>query len=288
VPAPESDPSPDFTEQKAPRLSNELEAALANLEDVARTAKRSSALLTKAANELEKRAKSGDLSSLRDARSKVAAAGRDAALSATRAADAWPWPTEDAEEAYLERHYGDELTAEATSRGLRLYPYDGGWSAFPVLIRPDARGRAVRIDRKRSRAMRPSAILDLVVKARKAKPRQTPERFIEILYTGYRGALGLSALERNLFRENTAVQLIEVYRALTPLPDSSKDYSIEEFKRDIHQLNLSGVRATKAGATVHFSAATGTKGGGRGVLTVIDDQAQPHQYYAVSFQAVNR
>lgn len=269
-------------------MSGQLEEALARLESLAQDAKRSSAQLSKAAANLEKRAKNGELAALRDARARLADAGRAAADAANRCADAWPWPTDDAEERYIAAGFGAELTALAEARGIRCYPYDGGWSAFPVLIRTDARGRTLRIDRKKSKYLRPSAVVDQISAARRAKPRQTPDRFIEILYAGYRAAAGINALDQNLFRDNAAVQLVDVYKALTTLPDAAKEYPIEEFQRDIHQLNMSGVRATKAGAEVHFSAATGTKGAGRSVLTVIDENATPHQYFSVSFRAADR
>jgi len=269
-------------------VSGDLEGALARLDELTQEAKRASAQLAKAVAAVEKQAKHGDLASLRDARAKLAEAGRVAQTAAARCADAWPWPAEADEERYLADGYGAELAAAAEARGMRCYPYDGGWSAFPVLLRTDPRGRTLRIDRKKSKSLRPSVVVDQIAAARRAKPRQSPERFIEILYAGYRAAAGINALEQNLFRSEAAVQLVDVYKALTTLPDAAKEYPIEEFQRDIHQLNMSGVRATKAGAEVHFSAATGTKGAGRSVLTVIDEHATPHHYFSVNFRAAGR
>lgn len=269
-------------------MAEGLEFALGDIQKLARESRDIAARLAKHAAEVEKLAKQGELKGLRDARIKLAEYGREAQNAALRAAEAWPWSTEEEEEQFLKTSYGDELSRLAEARGIRCYRYDGGWSAFPVLIRLDERGRSLRIDRKRTKLLSPSAVVDLIAAARKAKPRQTPERFIEILYTGYRSALGANALERQLFRTDSAVQLVEVYRALTPLPDAAKDYAIEEFQRDIHQLNMSGVRSTKAGDEVHFSAATGTKGAGRSVLTVIDEHATPHHYFSVSFRGAER
>ena len=55
---------------------------------------------------------------------------------------------------------------------------------------------------------------------------------------------------------------------------------------EIHTTIDQGV-LVKGGAEVHFSAATGTKGLGRSVLTVIDESATPHQYFSVSFRAAD-
>ena len=82
----------------------------------------------------------------------------------------------------------------------------------------------------------------------------------------------------------TVIQLLEIYDLFTLLPGQSKEYSRQEFARDIYLLDRSGVVATKKGARVSFPASTGTRLVSR-TLSVINEHGEEKRYYGVSFSA---
>jgi len=80
-----------------------------------------------------------------------------------------------------------------------------------------------------------------------------------------------------------AIPLLDIYELFTMLPGQSRDYSKQEFARDIYLLDSSNVTATKSGAEIRFAASTGTKAGR--VISIIDERGEERKYYAVSFTA---
>jgi hypothetical protein len=79
--------------------------------------------------------------------------------------------------------------------------------------------------------------------------------------------------------------LSEVYKSLTLHPDARREYPLEAFARDLFLLDRSGLSTTKDGMRMFFSSSTSSKGGG-GVLTVLDDEGAPQNYFAVAFRGV--
>lgn len=263
-------------------MTGKLECALSESEQAARTASVAAARLVQAARHLEKASANGDLLQLRVARARVRDAAREAIKSADDATERWPW-SEPEEEEFLRSEYMDEIKEAARQAGLDLHPYRDSWSAYPVLMRVEAKTKSVRLDRRRVRALRPSVLLQNIQRIRQAKPRQSPAQFLEILHSGYLAVLGRQAVQSGALRFEAGARLVDVHQALTLLPEARKDYPIEEFTRDLHQLNLSGLRRTRSGHVVHFAAATSTKSGA-GVLTVVDDLGRPSYYFSVTFR----
>lgn len=78
------------------------------------------------------------------------------------------------------------------------------------------------------------------------------------------------------------VPLLEVYNLLTLLPGQSKEYSRQEFARDIYLLDQSRVAKTKKGLVVSFPASTGTRSV-TSTITVITQNGHEKKYYGISF-----
>src|SRR5207248_850485 len=117
--------------------------------------------------------------------------------------------------------------------------------------------RTVLIDRTRERRMRPSIVVEHLRTLQERPPRFRPEAFLEALFSAYRvlaqrhgsGALQRAPVER----------LMQVYDLLTLLPGQSREYSRQEFARDLYLLDRSGTTATRDGFVVSFPASTGPR-----------------------------
>lgn len=172
--------------------------------------------------------------------------------------------------------YVDELIELGRSRGLSLLEQDGRLVGYPFLLRPLPPDGAVEINRKRDRRIRPSFVVKYLEALQSRPARFRPEKFIESLYRAYRLALA----DRGK-REGSVARLIDVYGILTLLPGQSRDYSKQEFVRDVYLLDESDVDRTRDGAIVAFPAATGTKG--TGALVTVARDGSTRTYYGVSF-----
>jgi hypothetical protein len=78
------------------------------------------------------------------------------------------------------------------------------------------------------------------------------------------------------------IPLLEIYKLLTLLPGQAKEYSRQEFARDIYLLDQSGVTTTKKGFVISFPASTGTKST-TNTIRVITQEGQEKRYYGISF-----
>ena len=240
------------------------EAAATRLEDAARRVQRFARAAKKAASE-------GNATKVRQTISQLAqelAELRQAGIAVNEA-----WALNDAQlTAYLETEYAADLVRAAKQIGIKLTQLDDRLAAFPVIVQVLPSQRAVRLNAKRSTALRPSAVaFRIQLELKKASNR--PEQFIEVLYKAYRLVLG-GGTERGL-------PLMDIYDALTVLPGTRRSYEKAEFYRDVFLLDSSGLRETKSGSVVSFAASTGTKGAKS--FSVIPPDGMPKFYYAVRF-----
>jgi hypothetical protein len=111
-----------------------------------------------------------------------------------------------------------------------------------------------------------------------AKPaRFKPESFLELLYKVWKrcarderkGASGISPLS-------------EIYDLLTLMPGSGRDYTREEFARDLYLLDRSGVNRTRDGYEMSLPASTGTRNAAATFLCIAEDGSEK-RYYGIGF-----
>nr|MBA2604544.1 hypothetical protein [Acidobacteriota bacterium] len=162
------------------------------------------------------------------------------------------------EEEYLAGPYLDELVIALKAAGIEARRDAESVIAFPVIVRAIPSERMLRIDGKKLSSLRPSAVVAAVKRGQNAKPRLPPDRFLELLLTAYRLISGSEP--------GQTIALSRIYQALTLMPGTAASYGPLEFARDLYALDRGGVARTKEGATVSFTASTGTKAG-RGVYT---------------------
>lgn len=261
-----------------------LEKALAKTEDDADTSLKAAQGVFAALRKISSAARLGNLKDLKSAME--AADKAEAALRQQMANAKAGWNFND--EAYLsDGSYVIELLELAAQKGLRIFQSEDRLFAYPVLVRVLPAEKAVLIDKTREKRLRPGVLVEYLKELQKRPPRFRPEVFIEALYSAYDAAV----CKRNRDRQRLAlttvgsqpvISLLDVYELLTVLPGQSKEYSKQEFVRDIYLLHRSTVDTTRKGARVSFPASTGTKTPSR-TLSIINEQGELKRYYGVSF-----
>ncbi len=172
--------------------------------------------------------------------------------------------------------YTKELLAAAAEADVNMFEEDGRLLCYPSLIRILPGDSAIEIDRRRERRIRPSVVVEMLSRAQQAGPRFKPEPFLASLAAAY----GL-ILAKEGKAGGAVVKLDDVYKVLTLLPGQARDYSKQEFARDLYLLDLTGTTA-HADRTLRWAASTGTKQAG--VLTTVAKSGQRQRYWGIAFQ----
>ena len=174
--------------------------------------------------------------------------------------------------------YVQEVITTAMNAGVKLVKRDDRLSCYPALVRVSAGEKAVYINRKRERRIRPSVFVDLL-KQQQGRPMSfRPDAFLAALYQAY------SKTVAEKFDTSGAsapiIPLVDIHSLLTLLPGQAKAYFRQEFVLDIYLLHREGVDTTKQGARVSFPISRGVKGK---TLTVIDETGEERRYYGIRF-----
>lgn len=261
-----------------------FEQAFAAVEEAAGATARSAGELAKLAKRLEKAAREGNIGAIKREQSRFEASLEDLRKATDEAVASWPF-SESGEQQHLRDGYAGELQRAAEERGLNVYERDGRLIASPSIVRVLPADRAVRIDRKRVSAIRPSALVSLLLENQKKPGTYKSEAFLESLYRGY----------MELVREDSASRLVKgapgrvvplsrVYNLFTLPPGSEREYSRTDFARDLYLLDTSGTTVTRSGATVAFPASTGARSPrAQDTFTFVNPDGQDVQYYGIRF-----
>ena len=262
---------------KSKDASQALEGALQQTEADADASLKGAAAATRSLKHLRSVVHDGNL---REVRSALVAARQSVdALQEQVARTMTGWAIDEASY-FGSGSYTRELLETAARMHLAIFEQDDRLYCYPSLVRVLPAERSLLIDRTRERRLRPSLVIDHLRTLQQRPPRFRPDAFLEALFGAYRvlarrhgpGALGRGPVER----------LIDVYELLTLLPGQSRDYSRQEFARDIYLLDRSGVTATRNGLVVSFPASTGTKSSS-GVITAITEAGQERRYWGIAF-----
>jgi hypothetical protein len=182
------------------------------------------------------------------------------------------------EQAYLgSGEYAKELLATAAAAGVGMFEEDERLLCYPSLVRILSDQVALEIDRKRERRLRPSVVVALLAAAQRRGPRFRAEPFLDSLRTAYE-----LVVARDAKRPDAVVRLIDVWAVLTVLPGQGREYTKQEFARDLYLLDQSGLSTTsRSSRQLRWSASTGTKGAG--VLTTVTRGGQQRRYWGIAF-----
>ncbi len=180
---------------------------------------------------------------------------------------------------YLTRGgYVREILATARKAGVQLVERDDRLACYPALIRVSPDEKAVYINRKRERRIRPSVFVNLLKEQQDRPLSFRPDAFLDALYQAY----SKTVAEKFDTSGDSApiIPLVDIHSLLTLLPGQAKEYSRQEFILDIYLLHRGGVDTTKQGARVSFPISRGVKGK---TLTVIDETGEERRYYGIRF-----
>ena len=256
---------------------NSLEQTLAKTEADADAACKAA---TAALRSLKKFRAAAQVGNLRDLQRAIEAAEQtvaDLARQFTAAKAGWDFD----EDAYLSNgSFVAEVLATAAQTGVHLYERDDRLYCYPSLIRVLPNDRAVVIDKTRERRLRPSVLVHHLQELQNRPVRFRSEAFLESLHDAYSTAVKT----RGKGRRDTAaiVPLVEIYNLLTLLPGQAKEYSRQEFARDLYLLDQSGVTTVRTGAVVSFHAARGNEASSK-VIPIVTRDGQAKSYYGISF-----
>ena len=190
--------------------------------------------------------------------------------------------TYDAAAALSDGSYLQELMAAAEAQGVTLIERDGRLTAFPVLLKLEAKVPGVRIGRKLERRLRPSAVVRLLRAAQQAERFNAP-RFLSRLLSGYAylAPVAQPGWKADQGKPGPVVALNDIHALLTVHPAAAADYSREEFGCDLLRLNRLPDTRTSGGLGFTLPASTGSKGRDR--LTVYDETGAEHVFVGIRF-----
>ncbi len=251
-----------------------FERALADTEGVADSALKAASSVSRELKRVKKGAAAGQPRELRKAADSAAALAR--ALAETAAGLSRDFDFD--EVAYLASgDYLKELLTAADDAGVAMYEEDGQLLCYPSLVRIFAGDAALEIDRRRERRLRPSVVLDALAAKQRRPARFKAEPFLDSVRSAYE-----LVIARDGKKEDAVVRVTDIWSVLTLLPGQSRDYTKQEFARDLYQLDRSGVTQTaKSARPLRWAASTGTKGAG--VLTTVAESGQRQKYWGIAF-----
>lgn len=194
--------------------------------------------------------------------------------------------TYDSAQALADGSYLGELRAEAAAHDLVLTERDGRLTAFPLLLKFDAKAGGIRIGRKLERRLRPAVVVRILRKAQSTS-RFDAVRFLQQLFNAY---TYLAPVAQSGWRVDHAgagpiVALNDIHALLTVLPVASADYAREEFACDLLRLDRAPDTLTSTGHRFSLPASTGSKGRNR--LTMYDEAGTERVFVGIQFSRGN-
>ena len=162
-----------------------------------------------------------------------------------------------------------------------MFEEDERLLCYPSIVRVLPGELALEIDRRRMRGLRPSVVVRQLERTQQAGPRFKPEPFLASLLAAYD-----LVVVKQCKTTGAVVRLLDVYAVLTLLPGQSRDYTKQEFARDLYLLDQTG--ATTVGTTgrrLHWAASTGTRQAG--VLSTVARTGQQQRYWGIAFEEVS-
>ena len=261
---------------------NSFERAFGETESAADSTITSAGELTRLARQLKKAAREGNITAVKRCQDRLGAALESLTQATAEAGRSWPFEA-GAEEEYLNNGYAAELRAAAAELGLNIHERDGRLVSHPSIVRIIPRDRAVRIDKKKVSAIRPSHLAGILLQNQNKPVRFQSGRFLEALYAVYSDLVRVESPGRLVERgPGPVMRLDRIYKMFTSLPGTGRDYTTVDFARDLYQLETSGPQKTRSGAVVDFPASAGTRSG-RGVYSFVGPEGQEIQYYGIRF-----
>ncbi len=252
---------------------NTLEDALGLVERDADAAIRALGAALKAAKKAKSAAAVGQIRDMQQAMDATAALTSEATGVVDDLRAGWRF---DVGEWFASGEYVKELLSAAAEAGVKAFEADERVLCYPAIVQVSAVDATVVVDKQKDRRIRPSVVVGHLAALQERPPKFKPEAFIETLAASYDYVVGAKAM-----RSGTPVRLVDVHKVLTLLPGAARDYTRQEFARDIYLLDQAGVIDVKDGRRMSLPASALTRSGG--VLTTVARSGQTKVYAGVAF-----
>ncbi len=250
-----------------------LEQALQAVERDADIAIKSLGAALKAARKAKSAAVSGQIRELEQAMESTASLAGQASGAVDDLRAGWKF---DVADWFASGEYTKELLASAAEAGVKAFESDERILCYPAIVEVSASDATLVVDKKKDRRIRPSVAVRHLEALQERPPKFRPAAFIESLATAYDYVVGVKRL-----RSGAPAKLVDVHRVLTLLPGAARDYTRQEFARDLYLLDHSGVVECKDGRRMSLPASALTRGGS--VLTTVTRAGQTKVYAGVAF-----
>lgn len=175
----------------------------------------------------------------------------------------------------------NEILQTAQEMNVKIFEQDKRLYCYPFLISILSNELSVRIDKKKERRLRPSFLVSHLKSLQNKPVRFKPEVFMEGLFSAYE--VLIKGRAKDEAGKDPVIPLLDIYRLFTIMPGLSKEYSLQEFARDLYLLDQSGI--TKMGFVISFPSSTGTKSI-RSTIKVITQEGSEKKYYGILFSKV--
>lgn len=186
----------------------------------------------------------------------------------------------DADSYFSDGDFIDDVMAEAGKRGVSIHEMDGRLFCYPCILKPLSSEYAVMIDKKREKRVRPSYLAELLHALQNKPVKFRPEAFLESLYSGYQILVEQKHGKKHM--PGHEIPLVDIYKLLILLPGQNREYSRQEFARDIYLLDKSHIIVTKDNSRISFQGSTGTRSPSR-CLRIITREGAEQIYFSISF-----
>ena len=219
-----------------------FEEAFGDTERAADSTLKSATDLTKQARALRKAAQTGNIAAIKRAQGGIHEALSILAQDVENASSSWPFRDEE-EKQYLDDHYVAEFCRTAEDVGLRIFERDGNLISYPSIVRILPGDQAVRVDSKRVATIRPSHLVSTLLKNQQKPLRRLPMAYLNALYSVYSDIVSGESSGRMVKGSGRVVPLARVYRLLTSLPGSRREYRPNgDFARDLYILDSDDIQ----------------------------------------------
>ncbi len=253
-----------------------LEAALSAWEEQLAAVERHATAALRSARRLRKAAQEGTVTTFPAA---TAALRQDADRLTAAVDGVAEAPPIEAADAFSDGRYLSELAAAAREAGVMLMQREGRITAYPVVLRLEARTQAVRIGRKLERRIRPTVLVAELKKLQERPNRFNARAFLDRLLKAY--SILAPSWQPAQKGNGPLIALTDLHEVLTLWPQAAVDYPLEEFLCDMLRLNRLPESRSGKGQRFELGGSTGTKGAKR--LAAFDETGAQHDFYAIRF-----
>jgi hypothetical protein len=252
---------------------NSLEEALQAAERDADAAIKTLGSALNAAKKTKAAAAHGQIRDLQQSLEATLNLAEQATVAARELRQGWRF---DVAEWFSSGDYAKELLAAANEAGVQAFESDDRILSYPVIVQVSPSDTTVLIDKQKDRRVRPSVVVGHLATLQQRPPRFRAEAFIETLAAGYDLVVASKGL-----RPGAPARLVDVHKVLTLMPGAARDYTRQEFARDLYLLDQNGVIESKDGRRMSLPASALTRSGA--VLMTVTRSGQRKIYAGLAF-----